>query len=259
MRSIGPARNAWQADASQVDLVRPYRAAEPVPLPARPQDLVVDLSRTVLIVVDMQNDFCAPGGWLESIGVDIAPARAPIGPIAQLAPALRGAGVPIIWLNWGNRPDRANLPPGVVHVYNPDGASVGLGDPLPGSGSPVLQKGAWSAAVVDELAVEPGDIEVDKYRMSGFFDTPLDSILRNLDTTTVLFAGVNVDQCVLATLTDAACTGYDCVLLSDCCATTSPSYCADAAIYNVAQCFGFVASSEDLVKAVAAGRAGLES
>ena len=70
---------------------------------------------------------------------------------------------------------------------------------------------------------------------------------------TVLFAGVNVDQCVLATLIDANCLGYDCVLLSDCCATTSPSFCTDATYYNVKQCFGFVAVSTDLITGLSAG------
>jgi len=49
--------------------------------------------------------------------------------------------------------------------------------------------------VVEELEQMPQDIRVDKYRMSGFWDTPLDSILRNLGRTTLFFAGVNADQC----------------------------------------------------------------
>src|SRR6202034_3193432 len=206
------------------------------------------------IVVDMQNDFCAPGGWLDSIGVDVAPARAPIESLRALLPELRLAGVPVVWLNWGNRPDRANLPPGVLHVYDPDGISVGIGDPLAGSGSRVLEAESWSAALVEGLEASPEDLLVNKYRMSGFFDTELDSILRNLDVTTLLFAGVNVDQCVLATLADAACLGYDVVLLDDCSATTSPSFCHEATVYNVAQCFGFVSSGRAVLEAVGAGR-----
>ena len=58
-----------------------------------------------------------------------------------------------------------------------------------------------------------------------------------------MFAGVNADQCVLCTLQDANFRGYDCVLLRDCAGTTSPSYCMDATIYNVKQCFGFVVES----------------
>lgn len=253
MVPLGPTdRNRWSATTDGIDLVRPALESRPARLAASPQDLTIDLARTALVIIDMQNDFCHPDGWLASIDVDIAPARAPIEPLRCLLPAARAQSAPVIWLNWGNRPDRANLPPNVIHVYDPDGASIGIGDPLPATGSEVLTAGSWGAAVVDELTVDDGDLKVDKYRMSGFWDTPLDSILRNHAITTVLFAGVNVDQCVLATLIDAACAGYDAILLSDCSGTTSPSYCWDATLYNVAQCFGFVASSSDLVAAVGA-------
>jgi ureidoacrylate peracid hydrolase len=213
---------------------------------ARPQRITIDLARCALIIVDMQNDFCHADGWLASIGVDIAPARAVISPVGAVTEWLRSRGTAIVWLNWGNRPDRANLPPGVLHVYDPDGAGRGIGAPVRPGGSPTLQAGSWSAAVVDELAVLPGDIGVDKYRMSGFFDTELDSVLRNLAVTTLLFAGVNSDQCVLATLMDGACLGYDVILLEDCAGTTSPAYCHDATVYNVAQCFGFVTTAAEL-------------
>lgn len=252
MALIGPnERNAWTAAGGAIDLRRPTRRGVAVALPAEPQDLVVDLARSACVVVDMQNDFCTRGGWLDYIGVDITGARKPIEPLAVLLPALRGASVPVIWLNWGNRPDRANLPPGVLHVYDPDGESVGIGGSLPVTSSRVLEAGSWSAALVDELVAEPGDISVDKYRMSGFFDTELDSVLRNLDVTTLLFAGVNVDQCVLATLMDAACLGYDVVLLKDCSGTTSPDFCRQATLYNVRRCFGFVANGSDVVAALA--------
>jgi nicotinamidase-related amidase len=136
-------------------------------------------------------------------------------------------------------------------VYNPEGNGTGIGDPL-ANGSRVLEAGSWGASVVDDLAIEPGDVQVAKFRMSGFWDTPLDSILRNLDLTTLFFAGVNVDQCVLATLIDAACLGYDCVLLSDASATTSPSYCTDATLYNVRQCFGFTATTDAVATGLSA-------
>jgi nicotinamidase-related amidase len=88
--------------------------------------------------------------------------------------------------------------------------------------------------------------------MSGFWDTPLDAILRNLRVDTLLFAGVNADQCVIWTLADANFLGYDCVMLDDCCATTSPAFCWDATLYNVRQCLGFVASSTALLDATRA-------
>jgi nicotinamidase-related amidase len=98
--------------------------------------------------------------------VDVSGAGAPAAVLETTLPRLRAAGVPVVWLNWGNRPDRANLPPGVRHVYDPDGRSTGIGDPLP-NGSRVLELGSWSAAVVDGLTVEPQDLHVAKYRMSG--------------------------------------------------------------------------------------------
>ncbi|MFT8243526.1 cysteine hydrolase family protein [Roseomonas sp. BN140053] len=242
--------NRWRVDAARVNMVRPPVSPRPLAFAATPQHVTLDLARTAMVVVDMQNDFCHPEGWLAGIGVDIAPARRPIEPLRALLPALRAAGVPVVWLNWGNRPDLLNLSPSLLHVYKPQGTGVGLGDPLPGRGAPVLQHGSWAAAVVDELPAAPGDIHVSKYRMSGFPDTPLDSILRNLGVTTLLFAGVNLDQCVLCTLQDANFLGYDCVLVEDCAATTSPSFCTDATLYNIRQCFGFVADSAALLAAL---------
>ena len=250
--ALGPSPgNAWRVSEDAVDLVRRPPAAAVIELAAEPQRLRLDLRRTACIVIDMQNDFCAPGGWLAHIGVDIAPARRPIAPLQRLLPRLRKAGVPVIWLNWGNRPDRLNLSPSLLHVYNPTGRGVGLGDKLPGNGAPVLEKGSWAADIVDELAPAPGDIRVDKYRMSGFWDTPLDSILRNLAVTTVLFGGVNLDQCVMCTLQDANFLGYDCVLVDECAATTSPDFCRAATLYNIKQCFGFVVAAAALEDAVA--------
>lgn len=245
-------RNQWQVTRETANLVRTPAAPQPVSFPATPQALTIDLRRTAIVVIDMQNDFCHTDGWLASIGVDVAPARTPIAPLATLLPRLRQVDVPVLWVNWGNRPDQLNLSPSLLHVYKPAGEGVGLGDPLPSNGSPVLELDSWAAAVVDELAPEPGDIAIAKYRMSGFWDTPLDSILRNLGVTTLLFAGVNVDQCVLCTLQDANFLGYDCVLLDDCSATTSPAFCADATRYNVNQCFGFVADSTSLLQGMSA-------
>jgi nicotinamidase-related amidase len=77
--------------------------------------------------------------------------------------------------------------------------------------------------------------------------------LRNLGITTLMFAGVNADQCVLCTLQDANFRGYDCLLLEECAATTSPHYCMAATIYDVRQCFGFVIRSESLRAELTAG------
>lgn len=253
MKPLGSApKNQWHVSEKDADLVRAPVVPRPLAVAAEPQNIKIDLARTALVVVDMQNDFCHPEGWLAHIGIDVEPARKPIAPLRKLVPVMRQADVPIIWLNWGNRPDRLNLSPSLIHVYKKSGEGVGLGDPLPSNAAPVLEKGSWAAAVVDELVIAPEDILVDKFRMSGFWDTSLDSILRNLGVQTILFAGVNADQCVMCTLQDANFLGYDCVLLEDCTATTSPEYCMEATLYNVKQIFGFVANSNAVLSGLEA-------
>ncbi|MHC5598375.1 MAG: cysteine hydrolase family protein [Nostoc sp.] len=249
-RTLGVSPNTWTVNNAIADITRLQKIPQPVILSTETKTLRLDLAKTAILVIDMQNDFCHPDGWLAHIGVDVTPARQPIEPLNNLLPELREAGVPVIWVNWGNRPDLLNISASLRHVYNPTGEGVGLGDPLPNNGARVLMAGSWAAAVVDELEQLPEDIRVDKYRMSGFWDTPLDSILRNLGRTTLFFAGVNADQCVLATLCDANFLGYDCVLVKDCTATTSPEYCWLATLYNVKQCFGFVTDSQGILTAL---------
>ncbi|MBV9088103.1 MAG: cysteine hydrolase, partial [Acidobacteriaceae bacterium] len=208
--------------ATTVDLSRAPQQTRAVKIKATPQDVLIDLNKTALIVIDMQNDFCAPAGWIASLGGDVAPTRKPIAPIKRVTAVLRAQNVPILWVNWGTRPDRLNLSPGTLYTFNHAGSGVGIGDLIhtpPGSAqetSRVLQKDSWGASIVEELAPEPTDIFVDKHRISGFWDTPLDSILRNLAVRTLLFAGVNADECVLGTLMDANFHGYDTIMLEDC-------------------------------------------
>lgn len=242
MQPLGPSASVrWQVSAGAASLIRPSVPPRAVRADARPKPVTFDLARTAAVVIDMQNEFCHADGWLAGIGVEVAAARLPIAPLAALLPRLREAGVPVVWVNWGMRPDRLNISPSLRHVYDGDG-----------SGVTVLQAGSWSAQLVDELTFEPGDVRVDKHRMSGFWDTPLDSILRNLGVTTLLFAGVNLDQCVLHTMADANFLGYDTLLLEDCAATTNPDFCREATLLNIRQIFGFHLLSTDLLAALPA-------
>ncbi|MEM1394507.1 MAG: cysteine hydrolase family protein [Cyanobacteria bacterium P01_D01_bin.116] len=253
LKPLGVAPNAWMVNETIADITRPQLDPQPAIVATETKNVRFDLAKTAIIVIDMQNDFCHPDGWLAHIGVDITPARQPIQPLQKLLPVLRSQSVPVIWLNWGNRPDLLNISAGLHHVYNPTGESVGLGDALPNNGAKVLTKDSWAAAVVDELEQLPNDIYIDKFRMSGFWDTPLDSVLKNLGKTTLLFTGVNADQCVLCTLQDANFLGYDCIFIKDCSATTSPEYCWLATLYNIKQLFGFVTDSQAIVEGIRGG------
>jgi ureidoacrylate peracid hydrolase len=249
-------REFYRLSLNSVDMTRRGIDIRPVRIEAAPQQVLLDLNKTALIVIDMQNDFCMPGGWLNSLGVDIAPTRKPIDPLKRVTEALRGQHVPVIWVNWGIRPDRLNLSPGTRLTFHHAGNGIGLGDPMrapacgPAGETRVLQKDSLGAAIVEELSPLATDIFVDKHRISGFWDTPLDSILRNLGVRTLLFAGVNADECVLATLMDANFHGYDTLMIEDCVGTTSPSFCMEATLYNVRFCFGFTLTSTALLSAL---------
>lgn len=251
--SLGPAeRNSYRVSDTLVDMRRPAQPERPARLAAQPQDIVVDLARTALVIVDMQNDFCGTEGWIASMGIDFAAGRALVDPINRAADAMRAAGAPVIWVNWGVRPDRANLSPGTQHPFNPNGRGPGLAGTttIAGRTYHVLQQGEWGAQLIDGLETQPGDIRIDKHRISGFYDTPLDAVLKNHGITTVMFGGVNADHCVMGTLMDANFHGYDTIMLEDCVATTSPDFCLQATLHNVRFCFGFTTSSTVLAEAL---------
>jgi ureidoacrylate peracid hydrolase len=247
-------RNTYRVSDTVVDMRRPARLQRSIEIPALPQALILDLARTAFIIIDMQNDFAAPQGWIASLGIDVTPARKLAGPINRAAHALRAHQVPVIWLNWGVRADRYNLSPGTQHPFNPNGRGAGLAGVVAASPRKhkLLENGSWGAQIIEELIQDPRDIFVDKHRISGFWDSPLESILKNLDVTTVLFAGINADHCVLGTLMDANFHGFDTILLEDCTATTSPDFCLQATLHNVRFCFGFTTTSIELIRSLAA-------
>lgn len=251
-------RDHYRVSSTAVDMTRPAVALLTARIEAQPQPIMVDLRKCALVVIDMQNDFCNPEGWLGSLGADVSAMRKLYEPINAALGAFRSREVPIVWVNWGVRADKANLSPVTRYPFNRVGCGVGLADVRaqarnaePGAPRGVLEKGSWGAAVVEDLATKPNDIFVDKHRISGFWDTPLDSILRNLNAKTLFFAGVNADHCVLATLMDANFHGYDTVLLEDCTATSSPEFCLQATLHNVRFCFGFTVRHDDVVKSIA--------
>src|SRR5271156_3491374 len=79
----------WWANETEVDMAMAAPAPVPVRIACEPQAVTVDLRRTAIIVIDMQNDFCAKGGWVDYLGADYTPDRTPIAPLQRLLPDLR--------------------------------------------------------------------------------------------------------------------------------------------------------------------------
>jgi nicotinamidase-related amidase len=239
---IGNSNHYWIINDNEFDISRGSIQTAVIDIEDN-RKLKFDPDRSALIVIDMQNFFCSPLLGRPDGALNLVPA------IKSAVSSSRSLGMKVVWLNWGNRKDIANLPPSLLYAFKQLPDNPGIGEQLPNEMGLSLVKDTWSAALVDELvgSYEPEDWWIDKYRVSGFYGTVLDQTLRSNGINTLFFAGVNTDQCVMGTMQDGAFLGYDSVMLRDCTATTSPSYTYEASMYNVkASLGGFITSSANL-------------
>lgn len=204
---------------------------------------MIDPSTSILIIVDMQNYFVHP------IYRDHAAGLAAVEPTLNVLGRCRQEGIQVAWLNWGiTDQDLMTMAPAVQRGFSESlGWHVGLGTQLPGSQGRCLFKRTWNAELYEPLktAVQPGDFFFHKTRMSGLWSTqePLHEFLRASGKQTLLFAGVNTDQCVFGTISDAYSWGWDCILLDDCTGTMTGRGAQELAEYQVSTNMGFVTSS----------------
>ncbi len=242
-------RDRWSRDASGISLVRPALEPRPIRFAAEPEPVQVDVARSALIIIDMQNDFLDENGWFAAVrNAEVAPLGGIIPRINALSSAFRGQGAPVIHLNWGVRADVANLPANVVDKGSSCGQIPGYGDTI--ASGDVLVEGSWGAASVPAIDQADTDITVFKHRLSGFQDNELDQILRRLGITTIFYTGVNLDRCVFATLIDGCFQGYDAVLVEDATTTVSPGYVSDAILYLIRLLYGFTTQTQALLEAI---------
>ena len=162
---------------------------------------VIDPKKTAMIVVDMQNDFVAPGAAMET------PAARRIVPrLTEALGMCRDAGIKIVY---------------TAHVHRRDGSDMGLFDDMhpPIANRDALVDDTPGADVYPELVPLAGEHVIKKHRYSGFFGTDLDIILREWGVDTVIISGTTTENCCHATARDAMFRNYRVVFLSDATAT----------------------------------------
>jgi nicotinamidase-related amidase len=207
--------------------------------------------RTAIVSIDMHR------GHLDESPDCPCPApraRALVAPIDAFHRAARALGVPVIHvrsvLRRGGADDVNGIPSAWRRTFP---LHVG---PIPNSGAHAIEGSPWTEFVTH---IEPGDLIVEtKRRLSAFYPTDLDLLLRNLGTQSVVLNGGFADCCVLNTAFDAANRTYRVVVAQDLVRGTDP-YLEDAAFAMISLHLGLVVQSADLLAewqaALAAGAA----
>nr|WP_318382098.1 pyrimidine utilization protein B [uncultured Enterobacter sp.] len=220
-----------------------------ITLSARPEALSLNPEQSALIVVDMQNAYASPGGYLDLAGFDVSATQPVIAKIKTAVSAARAAGMTIIWFQngWDDQYVEAGGP-GSPNFHKSNALKTMRKRPeLQGK---LLAKGGWDYELVDELTPQDGDIVLPKPRYSGFFNTPLDSLLRSRGIRHLIFTGIATNVCVESTLRDGFFLEYFGVVLEDATHQAGPAFAQQAALFNIETFFGWVSDVETFCHAL---------
>lgn len=229
-----------------------------VQVPARPAPFELDPNETAVLVVDMQNDFAAPGGMFDRANINITGVQSIVPNVRAVLDAARDAEILIVYLKMGFRPDLADAgyptsPTWLKHVPLDVGADVIAPDGKP---SRILIRDCWNTDIVSELTPQPHDVVLYKMRYSGFFGTNLDDVLRGRGVERLIVMGATTSVCVESTVRDAMFRDYHCVVVSDATAepiaADSPRSNHEASLLTLELLFAHVATASDVVASLSA-------
>jgi ureidoacrylate peracid hydrolase len=216
-----------------------------VKLNTKPEEIEVDLAKSAIVIVDMQNAFASKGGTLDLAGADLSEAPRVVRTIRRVLDAARAASTTVAHLQVGYKPDLSDAGGTRSPNYYKETA-MHLMCTRPELKGKLLTEGSWDFALVDELAPLPGEIVVTKTRYSGFAGTTLDSQLRVRGIQYLFFAGIAANVCVESTLRDAYFLDYWPILVADGTMAAGGQKMYEATLFNVESFFGWTITSDNL-------------
>jgi ureidoacrylate peracid hydrolase len=202
-----------------------------------------DIKKAALIIVDMQNDFVHPEGSFAHLArerpeakIDMPFLMGTIPHVQRLADAFRKTGRPVVY---------------VAHVLKPDYSDaqfpywrVGI-EPASGNRTHCVE-GTWGAQIIDDLKPQESEHLVVKKGFGGFANTPLDTILRNMDVTTCVVSGVTTCVCVSTTVRGGVEHNYRMILVRDAVAEVNRAT-HDAELETMDRLFADVKTADEVI------------
>ena len=219
-----------------------------IALAARPDPVDVTLEQSALIVVDMQNAFASKGGMLDLAGHDISAAASVVEVNKKIIAAAREAGVQIVYLQVGYKPDLSDSGGPLSPNYHKE-LSLRTMRERPELNGKLLIHGTWDWEIVDALKPQPGDMVIQKSRYSGFAGTTLKNDLRANNIRYLFFTGIATNVCVESTARDAYFEEYWPIMVEDAMNHAGPDFVRDATMWNFENVFGWVTDSDNLIGA----------
>ena len=220
-----------------------------ITMKAKPEPIEIDLHRTAVIVVDMQNAFVSKGGMFDTFGWDISAARGVIDNNKKIIDAARKGDARIVFLKMSYEPDYSDSGgPESPNWHKELGLTMMRKNPK--YWGKFVTKGSWDEEICKELEPERTDLMVRKQRYSGFAGTNLDLILKSYNIKYCIYTGVATNVCVESTLRDGYFLDYWPIIVSDAVNNAGPPVTQQATLWNVEALFGWVTTTDDFLKAV---------
>ena len=178
---------------------------------AWPHNASLSPQTTALLIIDMQRDFLAIGGYLDSQGYGLTRFQALVPRLVSLLSTFRRAGFAVFHTREGHAPHLATVSSRELHRSGINGAAVGSKGPL----GKLLVRGERGHDIISELQPLKEEPVIDKSGRSAFWNTDLELMLRSKGITNLVVCGVTADACVSSTVRDASDRGYDVLVVED--------------------------------------------